>query len=88
LLDDVFTWQGLPVIESPFAYDTKKRMRTQKERWLSWPWKPFQKWECWQEPCAYVLKANFLGQKTLICHPEIKKRLIKAIDDMDIGKRV
>ncbi len=57
---------GIRILENSQMTETKSRVRTSRERWLSWPWRPWRRLEVWQEP---MTDCYMMGKHTIICHP-------------------
>lgn len=66
-----------PIIETVYLTITKTAVRTWKERFLSWPWRPWQKLRIWQEPDPNV----YVTKDAIICHPAIAQKLREQVAD-------
>lgn len=60
---------------SPFLTEPKTVERTRRERWLSWPWRPWVRTKVIQVPSRQVLQ---MGRSFLV-HPEFWPVLRKEL---------
>ena len=72
---------GIRLIEDSNLTVTKSRVRTARERWLSWPWKPWRRLEVWQEPAE---TCYMMDKHTIVCHPYVANILRKELDSITI----
>ena len=77
---------GVPVILSEYLTESEERtvLRGHLERWLSWPWRPWQKTKvvCVQVPSRQVLR--FDGK--LLMHPATWRSLAQAVEAQGGGR--
>ena len=67
---------GIQIIEDVNMVDSHSRPKTWRERWLSWPWRPWVKHVVWQTPSDKIYLVNMDGIKEkLICHPATTRML-------------
>ena len=78
---------GIQIIEDVNMVDSHSRPKTWRERWLSWPWRPWVKHVVWQTPSDKIYLVNMDGIKEkLICHPATTKT-IREISTLDYSKK-
>ena len=67
---------GIQIIEDANMVDSHSRPKTWRERWLSWPWRPWVKHVVWQTPSEkiYLLNVSKFKER-LICHPAMTEKL-------------
>ncbi len=82
-MNDLF---GIQIIEDASMVDSHSRLKTWRERWLSWPWRPWVKYIVWQEPSKkiYLVNMDNFSEK-LICHPAMTERLGKVGKEITIS---
>ena len=70
-------YHGIRVIPTINAMTSETVDRTKKERWWSWPWKPWKKTKIVARPAMYLVKAD----STIYCHPSLYRRVMYAIEN-------
>lgn len=81
--------RGMKIIENPNMLVPEERVvdRTAKERWLTRPWRPWQKTKVITVyvPDNHVLlvKNPFTGERDAVCHPEVADVLRARLAESD-----
>jgi hypothetical protein len=84
---------GIQIIEDVNMVDSHSRAKTWRERWLSWPWRPWVKTVVWYTPSETIYLMNTGGiREQLICHPKTTRLLEEigkaiSISALDHGKK-
>ena len=65
---------GLKLIENDLLVDSKTVDRTRRERWLSWPWRPWQRTKIVSQPSTDC----YVTGGMVICHPATAQRIRAA----------
>lgn len=78
---------GVPLIASVYLTVPKEVPRTRRERWLSWPWRPWKRTKWIQVADSMIYNSFQDGKRTLIAHPEVIARLAELAGPVSQGER-
>lgn len=76
---------GRPVYVSPFLVDTKTVPRTWRERFLTWPWRPWRKTKTVEAPSNQILD---MAGKGFVVHPAKWEEMRKTLGQVRDATRI
>jgi hypothetical protein len=63
---------------------TEPVTRTWRERWLSWPWRPWARVKLVPSRTYYIVDGVPGGPKTLVCHPSLAAEFERALAELEL----
>jgi len=67
---------------------TEPVARTWRERWLSWPWRPWARVKLVPSRTYYIVDGVPGGPKTLVCHPSLAAEFERALAEHELQSAI